>query len=283
MPNRALVLGGGGVTGVAWSTGLLLGFEEQGVDLQGLDLVVGTSAGSVVGAQLATGLPLADMFRRQVDPALAVAELRPRIPYLRILARVLPALLVRKDETRFRKRIGRLALAARTVDPAKRRAVIEARLPRKDWPETPLAIAAIDAHSGELRWFGAGSGATLVEAVAASCAVPGVWPPVAIGDRTYYDGGIPSPDNALRAAGCARVLIVSPTGADRSGNFRTRLRSEVDALERDGSGVTVVTPDRESMASMGLKALNPQYRASAARAGHAQGLAIAEDVGASWR
>lgn len=280
---RALVLGGGGVTGIAWSTGLLLGFEQEGVDLTALDLIVGTSAGSVVGAQLASALPLPDMFRRQVDPALAVGELRPRIPYLRILARVLPALLVRRDETRFRQRIGRMALSARTVDPAERMAVIEERLPRRDWPETRLAISAIDAHSGELRWFDADAGVTLVEAVAASCAVPGIWPPVRIGDRTYYDGGIPSPDNALRATGYRAVLIVSPTGANRSGEFRKWLRSEVDGLERGGSSVTVVTPDEESMTSMGLKALDPRYRGPAARAGHKQGLRIAEAVGASWR
>jgi len=280
--SKALVLGGGGVTGVAWMTGLFLGFEEEGVDVGSVGLYVGTSAGSVVAAQLATGVPLEELFRRQVDPALATPELAPRIPYLRILAHVLPALLARKDATTFRKRIGRMALTAKTVMPAERRAVIEARLPRKEWPSLPLAISAIDAHAGELVWFDASSGVSLVDAVGASCAVPGVWPPVRIGDRTFYDGGIPSPDNALRAAGFGSVLIVSPTGVARSGDVAPRVQREAAALEGGGSRVTIVTPDGESRASIGRRALDPRYRAPAARAGHAQGRTLAARVRESW-
>ena len=280
--SKALVLGGGGVTGVAWMTGLFLGFEEEGVNLGGVGLYLGTSAGSVVAAQLATGIPLADLFRRQVDAALATPELAPRIRYLRILAHVLPALLVRKDARAFRKRIGYMALTAKTVEPATRRAVIEARLPIKDWPDVALAVAAIDAHSGELTWFDAGSGVSLVDAVGASCAVPGVWPPVKIGERVFYDGGIPSPDNALRAEGCGSVLIVSPTGVDRSGGVAPRVQREAAALERGGSRVTIVTPDAESRASIGRRALDPRFRAPASRAGHAQGRALAGRVRESW-
>jgi len=280
--SRALVLGGGGVTGVAWMTGLFLGFQEEGVDLRHVDLYVGTSAGSVVAAQLATGVSLTDVFRRQVDPALATPELAPRIPYVRILAHVLPALLARKDATTFRKRIGRMALSAKTVEPSARRSVIEARLPHKEWPEVELVIAAIDAHAGELVWFDASSGVGLVEAVGASCAVPGVWPPVRIGDRTFYDGGIPSPDNALRAEGFQSVLIVSPTGVDRSGGVAARVQREAAALEHGGSRVTIVTPDGESRASIGRHALDPRYRAPAARAGHAQGHSLAAQVRESW-
>jgi len=270
------------VTGVAWMTGLFLGFEEEGVDLGSVGLYVGTSAGSVVAAQLATGTSLRDLFRRQVDPSLASPELAPRIRYVRILAHVLPALLARKDATTFRKRIGRMALTARTVEPAERRAAIEARLPHKEWPSAALAISAIDAHSGELVWFDASSGVSLVEAVGASCAVPGVWPPVRIGERTFYDGGIPSPDNALRAEGFESILIVSPTGVDRSGAVAPRVQREAAALERGGSRVTIVTPDGESRASLGRRVLDPRFRAPAARAGHAQGRALAAQVRGSW-
>lgn len=280
--SRALVLGGGGVTGIAWMTGLFLGFEEEGVDLGSVGLYVGTSAGSVVAAQLAARISLKDLFRRQVDPALTTHELAPRIPYLRILAHVLPALLARKDTTTFRKRIGRMALTAKTVAPAERRAAIEARLPQKEWPAAALAISAIDAHTGELVWFDASSGPSLVDAVGASCAVPGVWPPVRIGDRSFYDGGIPSPDNALKAAGFGSVLIVSPTGVDRSGGVAPRVRREAVALERGGSRVTIVIPDGESRASIGRRALDPRYRAPAARAGHAQGRKLAAQIRESW-
>ena len=69
MKDRALVLGGGGVAGIAWTTGLLFGLSEHGVDLRTAELIVGTSAGSAVAAQLSSGLSLKDLFDRQVDPA----------------------------------------------------------------------------------------------------------------------------------------------------------------------------------------------------------------------
>ena len=65
----ALVLGAGGVTGIAWETGLLKGLRDAGLDLTGADLVVGASAGSVVGAQVTTGVPLDELYRRQVEPS----------------------------------------------------------------------------------------------------------------------------------------------------------------------------------------------------------------------
>lgn len=72
----ALVLGGGGVTGVAWETGLLLGLVDAGIDLTGAELVVGTSAGAIVGAQVATGVSLPTLYEKQVAAA-AGAERRP--------------------------------------------------------------------------------------------------------------------------------------------------------------------------------------------------------------
>lgn len=280
--TRALVLGGGGVTGIAWTTGLLFGLEEGGVELGALDLVVGTSAGATVGAQLTSGVPLSDLFDRQVDPARQVAELQPHIGYVRLLLRFLPAFLARSDRRRFRQRIGRVAMGASTVDPRARHEVIGQRLPSHTWPTSPLTLAAIDAHSGEERWFDAGSGVELVDAVAASCAVPGVWPPVPIDGRHYYDGGLPSPDNATRAKGHGFVLIVSPMGGARSGGLVTRLLGEVAELEHGGSHVTVLTPDAESRAALGRRALDPALRPQAALAGRVQGQRLAPTLSAPW-
>ena len=67
--RTALVLGGGGITGIAWEIGVLAGLAEAGVDLTGADLVVGTSAGSVVGAQITSGAPLEDNRWRACTPA----------------------------------------------------------------------------------------------------------------------------------------------------------------------------------------------------------------------
>src|SRR5207302_8121589 len=66
--TRALVLGGGGVAGVAWELGILLGLHDTGVDVRGADLIIGTSAGSVVGAQIASGTDLESLFASQLTP-----------------------------------------------------------------------------------------------------------------------------------------------------------------------------------------------------------------------
>lgn len=280
--DKALVLGGGGVTGIAWLNGLLLGLEEGGVDVSGFDLVIGTSAGATVAAQLTSGVSLSDLFERQVNPDRQVAELEPGIGSLRMLLRFLPVMLIRNDRDRLRRRMGRIAMRSATVEPEVRRTVIEQRLPRHEWPGIPLAVSTIDAASGEERWLDAESGVGLVDAVAASCAVPGVWPPVLIDGRHYYDGGIPSPDNATRASGYGAVLILSPMGGTKAGGLVERLAGEVSALERSGSRTTVLTLDGVTRAAIGRRVLDPSKRADAARAGLEQGRRAASELSEPW-
>jgi len=189
MPERALVLGGGGVTGVAWELGLLAGLAELGVDLTDADLVVGTSAGSVVGADLASGVSLAELYEAQLAPP--TGEIAAQLG-LKFIAKLSWAMFRSRDPVKARVRIGKMALASRTVSEADRRKVIAARLPAHDWPACRLLITAVDAESGEFTTFDAASGVGLVDAVGASCAVPGIWPPVTIGGRRYVDGGMRS-------------------------------------------------------------------------------------------
>src|SRR3712207_7319070 len=108
--RSALVLGGGGITGIAWEIGVLAGLAEAGVDLTGADLVVGTSAGSVVGAQLTGGADLETLFARQLEPP--TGERAARMTRSALLRYGLAALRSRGDDVGFRRRIGALALAA---------------------------------------------------------------------------------------------------------------------------------------------------------------------------
>lgn len=280
--RRALVLGGGGVTGIAWLTGLLRGLEEGGCDFSEIDRIVGTSAGSAVGGQLESGMDLESLYRAQADPVATSSESRPDIHYLRILFRVLPALLVRKDTLRFRRKIGAMALKTGRGNVERRREAIRARIPNNEWRRGALQAIAIDALSGEPRWFDAESGVELIDAVGASCAVPGVYPTVEIKGRHYYDGGIPSPDNASRAAGCDRVLILSPLGGTRGGGIGDRLKGEIETLEHSGSRVSVIVPDPAAREALGRNALDPARRAPSAEAGHRQGIAEAERIRAFW-
>jgi NTE family protein len=211
MTTRALVLGGGGVAGIAWETGLLVGLAEAGVDGRQADLFLGTSAGSTVAAQITSGLAMEELFNRQVDPELQAKELQtqPNIPQM--VADFARVLQEAGSSTEIRRRIGALALAAPTVAEADRRAVIVSRLPAHSWPKVRLELVAVDAVSGKRIVFSRESGVDLIDAVTASCAVPCVWPPMTIASHRYIDGGCYAMANAdLRRPGSTRYWCSSP-------------------------------------------------------------------------
>ncbi len=272
--GHALVLGGGGVAGIAWITGLLAGLAEAGQDLRaGADVLIGTSAGATVAAQLGSGLPLEELFARQVDPALQSRELMAEIDWEKFAADLQPYMSPSMTQTEQLRNVGRFALDADTVPEVKRLAVIESRLPSHAWPARPVKLTAVDCASGELTVFDAASGVSLVEAVAASTAVPGVWPPVTIGGRRYMDGGVRSADNADLAAGAERVVVISPMGMDSPLPSPMPLREVLAGLKEGGATVTVISPDEASAAAIGVNALDPATRVPAATAGRAQGRA----------
>ncbi len=127
-----------------------------------------------------------------------------------LVARMLPIYAARIPPDERRRRLGAMALAADTVDPDVRRAVLVGRLVGNEWPARSLLVTAVDAATGARRVLDRSSGVGLVDAVAASSAVPGVWPPVTIGGARYIDGGVWSVTNADLATGCDRVLVLAP-------------------------------------------------------------------------
>jgi NTE family protein len=275
---RALVLGGGGITGIAWELGLIGGLAEVGVRLDEADVVIGTSAGSVVGAQLLSGTPIEDLYATQLRPA--TGEIAASLGVGGI-ARWVFASLSSRDEAKVRARIGHMALRAKPAATAEeRRAVIAERLPSHHWPTRQrLVVTAVEASTGEFRAFDADSGVDLVDAVAASCAVPLVWPPIPIGGRCYVDGGVRSPANADLATGAERVAVIAPIA--RAARSSGRVDRQLAAL---GPGVrtVTVTPDAAARAAFGRNALDPARRAPAARAGRAQVPAIVDAVRVAW-
>jgi NTE family protein len=275
--KTALVLGGGGVTGVAWETGVLFGLKNAGVDLQSAERVIGTSAGAVVAAQLTSGATLEQLYERQLHAQ--SHEIAAKIPASQ-LAKFAWSMFRIRDPLEFAKKIGAAALEADTVTEDERMAVIESRMLSKEWPERALLIAAINARTGEFKAFDKGSGVPLLKAVAASCAVPGVWPPVTIGADRFIDGGIRSPVNADLAEGCERVVIISPM----STGFGpvVKLSKQVEALKAQGAQVVVIEPDFASKDAIGTNSLDPSRRPAAAQAGHAQAPHLAAAVKAVW-
>lgn len=274
--RKALVLAGGGITGIGWEIGVLAGLAELGVDLTDADLIVGTSAGSVVGAQLASGLGVQKLYEEQLRDS--AGEISARIGAGVLLRFVIAGLLPGSDQ-RARVRLGKFALAARTVPESDRIAVIEERLPVKKWPERGLLITAVEVTTGEFKVFDRDSGVSLVNAVAASCAVPIVWPPVTIDGHRYVDGGARSVANADLAKGYGRVVVLAPVTASlrRSG----RISEQLAGLGKHLHSV-VVSPDADAKAAIGRNVLDPTHRAASARAGRAQARSIRDAVAVVW-
>ncbi|WP_067828930.1 patatin-like phospholipase family protein [Nocardia inohanensis] len=275
--ERALVLGGGGVAGIAWEAGIIAGLADAGVDVSGADLLVGTSAGSNVAVQLSSGLSGAELFALQVDPALQSHEINPPGNPIPLLVETWSAIAAdaQGDPLEISRRLAAAALEADTIPAAERRAVIESRLPIHDWPDRELLVIAVDAANGAARVFDRSSGVPLVDAVTASSAVPMVWPPVTLEGTRYVDGGVRTSTNSDYATGAARILIIAA-------NPDVYLDGEVAALVEAGSRVEVIRPDEPSLASFGDNPLDTATRVPAAECGRAQGKSEAVRVAGLW-
>ncbi|MCU1592975.1 MAG: patatin [Frankiales bacterium] len=270
--STALVLAGGGVAGIAWETGVLLGLRDEGVDLTRPDLLVGTSAGSTVGAQLLSGTDLEELHARQLSPD--HQELTPEMDLARLIEFFTGLGDISGGVTPVQLReLGSFALSAQTVDVSARQAVIRWRLPSHEWPAAPLKIPTVDARTGELVVLDRDSGVSLVDAVCASCAVPGVWPVVPLLGRDLMDGGTRSIANADLAAGYDDVLILLPLA-----QASPVVDTEAAALRASGARVTVLTSDEASIDAMGPNPLDPSRRPPVAEAARRQGRALAASI-----
>jgi NTE family protein len=265
--DTALVLGGGGITGIAWEVGVLYGLRRAGIDLTGADLVIGTSAGSIVGTMVAVGLDLevAVAMQREVE------EEKPLNIDISLAMRAFSILRDRSLEpAEARAKVGALALSAPVGDEEAQVKLFAARMPQQLWPQRRLIITGVDAETGEAVAWNRDSRVELVRAIAASCAVPCVYPPVRINGRRYIDGGLRSGTNADLAAGASRIVViapmadVSPLGAPPA---------ELAAL-REQSSVTLIKPDDAARSAIGPNVLDASRREAALEAGLAQGEAM---------
>src|SRR5580700_5810334 len=279
--NVALVLGGGGAAGNAREIGVIAGLAEAGLDMtETADLVIGTSAGATAAAQVRSGIPAAELLASVLSPPIQPVgqnrERPPSLPMATVFERMRAIGATATSAADLRRAMGAFGLESdSTLEPGagQRRAMV-----------------AADAHTGELAAFNRDSGVALVDAVTASCALPGLVPTHSINGTRYIDGGVRSADNADLASGYANVVVLSPLGgrtrtapepgAGPAGQFEglrrdpewgTDLASQVESLRRQGSHVEVITPDADSRAAMGTNQMNPATRIPAARAGFAQG------------
>ena len=277
MSGRAVILGGGGVTGIAWQTGVLLGLRDEQIDLANADAIIGTSAGAFAGTYLACGV-LVEYFGRQFTRG-----------GVEIAARMSPESIegFRKaiaegngDPAATGRRLGRMAMAATTVSRQERGAVITSRLPADGWPDAPLMMTALDAETGELHLLDKDSGVSLTIAAEASGAVPGVWPVVEALGRRWIDGGSCSAANAGLGVGYGHVVVIAPAAEGLPGQGGTP--DEVADLKAAGVDVVLIRPDERARAAIGDNAFDPMRRGPAAESGRAQGHEIAAEVALVW-
>jgi len=288
--RRALVLAGGGAAGNAWELGLIAGLSDTNVDLVEADLIVGTSAGSTVAAQVTSGTRPADLYAAILAerplPAGDARSPRGRGPtgsgpsYLEWSNAIIASA---EDAADMRRRMGAAALETPASDGSSQRwhDIVAARLPSHHWPQQSVLITAVDAGTGEPVVFDRHSGVDLVDAVAASTSA---MTPYRIGERRYLNGGYRRSENADLAAGHERVLVMSPFGG------RTRmplewgmdLATQVDELRAGGSRVETIFPNAGAGDVFDANALDPSTRLQAARGGYNQGRAMTEQLADFW-
>jgi NTE family protein len=299
--GRALVLAGGGAAGNAWQLGLIAGLADAGVDVTDADLIVGTSAGSTVAAQVTGGPTPAELYAavlgeapparpRTGEPGADPGADRRRRPtvsgpgYLEWSDAIIASA---HDASDMRRRMGAAALerdasgGSDGADAQRWRDVVASRLPSRQWPRQRVLITAVDARTGEPVVFDRDSGVDLVDAVAASTSA---MTPYRIGEGRYLNGGYRRSENADLARGYGRVLVMSPfSGRTRMPlEWRMDLASQVAELRAAGSRVESVFPDPGAGEVFDANALDPATRLPAARGGYAQGRVIADHVAGLW-
>jgi NTE family protein len=234
----------------------------------------------------AAGL-LAAVLSQPTRPAPQIPQPPPSLPMAAVFERMRAIGAAATSAADLRRAMGAFGLESDSTlgsGAEQRRAMVAARLPSPEWPDRPMLVTAVDAHTGALVAFDRDSGVDLVDAVTASTALPGLVPTVGINGARYIDGGVPSPENADLASGYANVVVLSPlggrTGPPPEGQFEglrrppewgVDLTSQVEGLRKQGSHVEVITPDADSRAAMGTNMMDLAARIPAARAGFAQG------------
>jgi len=270
-----LALGGGGVVGSAFHAGALTALEQDlGWDPRAAEVIVGTSAGSVVGALLRVGVPASDLAAHAVGALRAASHplvTEGRLPDQELPAPPLPGLIRwprRGDGALWSRWLARPwsfdPVGAMTAVLPDGTVSIDAHVTFLDeaasgaWPSRPLWITAVRRRDLRRVVFGRDQLLTrLSAAVAASCAIPGYFAPVRIGSDAYVDGGVHSPTNAdvLRREQLDLVIVSSPMSAERVTGFGPaatvrrfadqKLREELRRLRAARTPAVVLAPGPE--------------------------------------
>lgn len=282
MKTSALVLGGGGPVGIAWEAGVMAGLALEGF-APDWDLILGTSAGSFVGAHLALGRDPVALAEEQIATGRKEAS-GEAPPPMKFDPSAFAALFARMplDQAPPHSLLLEFGALSRTgaVAPEELYLMAFAEFAQAAWPER-LACAAIDADHGEFALLRAAHGAPLFRGIAASCAVPGIFPPIEIGGRLWMDGGCRSSTSTDAATGYAHVLTLAVQTALTGPAVINALNREIGAVINAGGAHALIVPDAEALATFPNNLMDARNRAAIAEAGVAQGRRAANSVRAA--
>jgi NTE family protein len=251
---------------------MLCGLADAGIDLRDADLIVGTSSGALVGAQLAIGSDLNMLYEQATN----VAHLEPALELSVTALSALGGMLGDEHNPQLsRARVGRAALAAESASTGLRE-FIGARLPRSEWPDRKLSFTAVDALSGEFTVFDTESGLSLLDAVVASCALPFIYPPAEAIGRRWIDGFTRSPANADVAEDYGRIVVLAPMPEGFAANSRV-VDQTTELAARTGATIATIVAD-----SVPVRPLDPAFLPETAAAGRVQAGSVADEVAAVW-
>ncbi len=295
--TKALVLSGGGSVGIAWEIGVAAGLARGGVDVRDADFIVGTSAGSAVGAQLALRRDLEELVSRQRQIGATAQQTASSVSssaagpsgehMAKLFAVMAEAMAAEGPPEARRAAIGQFALAADAL-PEEQFVASFRYLKGESWP-AGFACTAVDAGSGEFAVWDAQAAVELDRAISSSCAVPGLFEPITMKGRRYMDGGMRSGTNADLATGHDHVLIISVLGAvGARGTQLARLArvnqfdGEIAALTEGGSIVTMIEADEAGAQAMGLNLMDRSAIPAAVTEGLRQGESEASRLRGFW-
>jgi NTE family protein len=232
-PRTAAVLGGGGLVGMAWEAGVVKGLSDSGVDLNRTDLIVGTSAGAVLGTRIRAGESASDIYGAAVYVPPGAGGL-----FAGVSASDLLEFFVDPDiaQAATRAELVTRALSDYTIPNDQWLQIAALLTPGiTTWPSEPLEIAAVDAFDGLRALFDANSRPSITEAVAASTAVPLAVQPIAIGGQRYMDGGVDG-TNIDAAEGYDVIAIIPYPISPITGD-------EIEKVRASGGRVLLIQPD----------------------------------------
>jgi NTE family protein len=279
-----LVIGGGGIWGIAWEIGVLKALEDSGASLKNADVVIGTSAGAIVGAQYFGDRTIDEMLREQQNPAGWLMKATKTLPKRKPKQH---RSMVREAESQAERslRLSHAAAQSRVPIPSWLYTMIIRKVLRvSDWPKSTHFLAATtDCETGRVKLWRSSDGVPIGRAVAASCCVPGVFPPIMINGRRYVDGGCGSANNfdKIIETNVGRAVCIGPFGGEHSpelGQERRYLSEGIERVKQAGIEVLVITPGEGFVAKAGDNGLNPAVSPVLAACGIADGHRFAKEV-----